>query len=113
MERHYGVASLVLPTRETNVAHYADQPTARNERVEALLPHLVKFAEELLVVAHVTELAIGPPVLLESPVGGRRNDKMYALRCETPHIARVVEMEVVLSGQAAHRGLDELDKVWK
>ncbi len=74
--------------------------------METLLPYLVDFTEELVVVLDVTKLAICVAVLFQRPVWWRCNDEMDRIVPNGPPGASVTEVEVVVRGYLLKGVLD-------
>lgn len=110
VKRNYGVPPVVLPPREAHVADHADKAPARNERAEAMRPHLVQLFQKLIVVLDMPHLSVGLAVFLQGPIRRGGNHKMNALRCNIVHVACIAEIDRVHGGNFPNRLLDAPDE---
>lgn len=111
VERDNGMSTAVLPPREANVAHDADEPTTRDEGVETLLPDLVQFDEELFVVGDVAELTVALAVFLERPVRRTCEHQVDTLWLKLGHVPTVTIDDPVSRRDALGSLLDGLNEL--
>lgn len=108
MERDNGVASLVLPAGEADIADDADEAPARDEGTEAVAPDAVEFIEEGFVILNVAHLPGRVAVLLKGPIWGRGHDEVNAFLGQMVQSAGVACVKPVMGGNPLDRFLDQL-----
>jgi hypothetical protein len=89
MQRHDGVAALVLPARKAYIPYHDDEPATRNKSTVTVRPDTVEFGKKILVFWNVAKLAFCLPVIFKRPVRRGTGNEMYALRAEKTHVPRV------------------------
>jgi len=95
MQRHHLMHAEVAAPRQANIADHADQPPARDQRVEAVPPDLVELVEESLIAPDVAELTFRVVVLLGRPVRRRGEHQIDARRREEVHLPRITIAQVM------------------
>ena len=101
------VPALVLSPGKTDIADHADQAAARDQYSEAVAPDLVQLREELFVVLDMAHLSVRVAILLQRPVGWRRNHQVDALRTNSADVAGVAKVKSVRGGYPANGLFDQ------
>ena len=57
MKRNHGVPAIIFSAREAHISNHTDKATARDQRPEAVVSHLIELGEEIVVVLNVAHLA--------------------------------------------------------
>src|SRR5579875_1367152 len=86
---------VVFATRQTDIAHHANQSPAGNQRFEAPFPHFVQLGYELVVIPYVPQLRVRIPILFERPIRWRSQNQMNALGSELWHLSRISQENAV------------------
>src|SRR3990172_3186239 len=77
------------PARQTDVANYADKPTAWYKNAVTFAPDESKLCDKFLVIFDVAKLTFEFVIALQYPVRGGGYDKVNALIFDEREIARV------------------------
>src|SRR5205823_14830470 len=67
VERNDCMPATILSARQTDIAHYTDQPAPGNQSSKTVFPHLVQFRQKCFVVVYVAQLILYLSVFLKRP----------------------------------------------
>jgi hypothetical protein len=66
----------IAAAREAYVANHTDETAARDQRAESVTPNVIQLIQKPLVVSEVPQLIRAIWILLEVPIGGRRENEV-------------------------------------
>jgi hypothetical protein len=97
------------PLTQADIAHRANQPPAGNERPVALLPNIVELLQERIVVGDMPKLSCAAALLIERPIGRRRQHQTNRLRRQL-HPPRITDGYPVRRRNTTHGQCNVLDE---
>src|SRR6267143_795112 len=105
MQGHDQVLAFVLPARKAHISDNTYDATARNQGVKAGFPDPVQLVDEFVVVLDVPHLPFADVVVLQCPVGRRRDNQVNALGRKKVDRAGVAVVEIVMRWKLLKLGL--------